>query len=54
MNNGGTTMADYERIRLVILGGAGVGKFKAYFVYTFIVLVIKLPLYGRLVHRVIS
>lgn len=26
MNNNGTTMADYERIRLVILGGAGVGK----------------------------
>lgn len=26
MNNNGTTMSDYERIRLVILGGAGVGK----------------------------
>lgn len=26
MNNNGTTMSDYERIRLVILGGPGVGK----------------------------
>ncbi|KAK5642000.1 hypothetical protein RI129_008167 [Pyrocoelia pectoralis] len=26
MNNNGTTMSDYERIRIVILGGAGVGK----------------------------